>query len=1158
MRPGGLCFILLSMRIIADLHIHSRFSRATSSRLTPAYLDRWARIKGIGLLGTGDCTHPRWLAELREQLDEGEEGFYTLKKTVRRDFDAGPARTEGLPGAEGAVRFVLTGEISTIYKSGDKTRKVHHLVILPDFKAAAVFQTRLERVGNISSDGRPILGIDSRNLLALLLDADDRALLIPAHIWTPWFSALGAKSGFDSIEACYGDLTSRIPAVETGLSSNPPMNWALSALDQFSVVSNSDAHSPDKLGREATVFDMDLSYPSLSAALWRQGGNGRIAGTIEFFPQEGKYHYDGHRKCGRWLEPEEAAIAGGICPVCGRPLTRGVMGRVLELADRPVDETQAAPEDPGDGNRRPYRSLIPLREILGELLETGAASKKVDALYGALIEKTGNELTLLTDMPLADVERLRPPGLSGELLAAAVERMRSGRVSISPGYDGEYGVIRAFAPGERPPVKSQAELFADAACGTGKGAAANSGPRKTRAKSSGRLKSPADDAAAAGAARQAADNRARPGLVLNREQEQAAACQEKQAIIIAGPGTGKTAALAARISRLVTGGIEPRSILALTFTVKAAAELGGRIAAAAGTKAAGITAATFHSFCLSLLKDLAGKHGVPGHFRITGEGERETLLREICAAARKAGTGNRRMGFQKLGEYIEGRKRFLLLPGERRPKFGGPALEALVHPVQGPGIPEADPEAEQLYGLYRERLRASGLLDFDDLVAGTVRLFCGNREQLRVCRERFRFVFVDEYQDVNFAQYALIRLLTGTAEEVFSAGESERPGGEAPSLWVIGDPNQAIYGFRGSDKRFIERFLDDYPGAGEFHLSQSFRCAAPIIKAVVRLMDTRLRGTGEEAALFRSEYPTEKAEAEGIARRISRLIGGASFFAIDSDVASGGDGDTGEAGDMAILLRSAALAPPILKALRDHGIPFEFIGEKPWWEEEPVPALLGLLRNRPQSFGAAQRGTQDFAAAGRAPVEAVRGAWEFLLKNGSPVAGEKKGAPESLERLLSLASLHTELSVFLDSLTMRRAEDFPEIPLAGVKVMTIHASKGLEFGHVFIAALEEGLLPFTLYDDSPAPDSEEPETSRGERIAEERRLLYVAMTRARHGLYLSWARKRIFQGRKRETKASRFFMALENLIPLADDYRPRPKDPQMNLFEGVPQSAAER
>jgi uncharacterized protein (TIGR00375 family) len=1129
MREGGFVLYFHVMRIIADLHIHSRFSRATSSRLNLAYLDRWAQIKGIQLLGTGDCTHPRWLAELREQLDEGEEGFYTLKDMVRAEFDAGPAREEGMPrggaGAEGLTRFVLTGEISTIYKSGGVTRKVHHVIILPDFKAAAVFQTKLERMGNISSDGRPILGIDSRNLLTLLLDADDRALLIPAHIWTPWFSVLGARSGFDSVEECYGDLTSRIPAVETGLSSNPPMNWALSTLDKFSIISNSDAHSPDKLGREATIFDMEPSYPSLAAALWRRGGSagGGIAGTIEFFPQEGKYHYDGHRKCGCWLEPEEAAAAGGLCPVCGKALTRGVMGRVLELADRPVDETQAAPEDPGGGNRRPYRSLIPLREILGELLETGAASKKVEALYGALVEKSGGELGFLMDLPLADIEGFRFPGLSGELLAAAVGRMRSGQVSISPGYDGEYGVIRAFGPGEQPALRSQTELFTDGA--------PSSGPPETRTRgrplagAAPRAQNTPGTASALKTALNTLNTGTQPRPApfrLNDEQEKVAAWQGKQAIIIAGPGTGKTATLAARISRLAAEGIEPRSILALSFTIKAAAELEERIRAAVGEKAAGITAATFHSFCLSLLKEQAGKHGVPKDFRIAGEGERESLLQKICAGSRKAAAGKKRNGFQRLGEYIERRKRFLLLPGESLPKFGGPGFEPLIRLAEELGIPETEPDREKLYGRYRDRLRLSGLLDFDDLVVGTVRLLGGNREQLLAYRSRFRFIFVDEYQDINFAQYALIRLLTGEAEDLFPyAGVQSEP----PFLWVIGDPNQAIYGFRGSDRRFIERFLNDYPGAGEFHLSQSFRCAVPIIKAAGRLMDTRLRGLEREVTLFRHEYPTEKAEAEGIARRVSRLIGGASFFAIDSEVAAGDDG-SGEIGDMAILLRSAALAPSIMKGLRDHGIPFEFTGEKPWWEEEPVRTVLNALGEY-ETFA----GERGFTA--KTPAEAIRGAWESARKSGKAV-GEERGPPESLERLLGLAVMYDDLFLLLEDLAVRGAGDLPEIRREGVRVMTIHASKGLEFDHVFIAGLEEGLLPFTLYGEQD--------------IEEERRLLYVALTRARRGLYLSSARTRYFQGRKIEAGPSRFLAELETLIPLGVDYPSRPKNPQLNLF----------
>ncbi|MDR2476531.1 MAG: endonuclease Q family protein [Treponema sp.] len=451
------------MQIKADLHIHSRFSRATSAKLTPAYLDRWARIKGLGLVGTGDCTHPLWLQELREQLEDAEEGCYVLKEPLRKAFDTGPALTEGLPEPDRAAeppRFVLSGEISTIYKRGDRTRKIHHLTLLPDFKAAAALQTRLERVGNIRSDGRPILGIDSRDLLALILDADERALLIPAHIWTPWFSALGAKSGFDSIDECYGDLASRISAIETGLSSNPPMNWAVPSLDRFAVISNSDAHSPDKLGREGTVFEMERSFPSLTAALRSgasaepgspapDGSRPKIIETIEFFPQEGKYHYDGHRNCGVYRGPGEAA--DGICPVCKKPLTRGVMGRVLELAERPVDEHALYAVDGRFPNRRPYRSLVPLKEILGELLQTGPDSKKVMAAYNSLIGQAGSELSILMDMDAAGIAGLRCPGLSGELLAGALERMRAGEVSITPGYDGEYGVIRVVsgAPAKR-------------------------------------------------------------------------------------------------------------------------------------------------------------------------------------------------------------------------------------------------------------------------------------------------------------------------------------------------------------------------------------------------------------------------------------------------------------------------------------------------------------------------------------------------------------------------------------------------------------------------------------------------------------------------------------------------------------------------------------
>ncbi|MDR2784379.1 MAG: endonuclease Q family protein [Treponema sp.] len=443
------------MKVTADLHVHSRFSLAASKSLSPASLDYWARVKGIGLAGTGDCTHPAWLDELRGHLDEAEEGLFTLKRGIRAAFDTSPAAA-GIPapGTGTVPRFVLTGEVSTIYRKGGKTRKVHHLVILPGFTAAAAFQAKLERTGNIRGDGRPTLGIDSRELLSLLLEADERSLLVPAHIWTPWFSVLGARSGFDSIDECYGDLAPFIPAVETGLSSNPPMNWAVPSLDRFSIISNSDAHSPEKLGREATVFEMELSFASLAGAIrpGSPGGNtGSILYTLEFFPQEGKYHYDGHRKCGAGLCPEEAG--DGLCPVCGRPLTMGVLRRVTELAGRPVDERAACPPNSGgaggDGtNRRPYVSLIPLRELIAELLCTGAASKKTGAAYARLVGQAGSELGLLADTPLSAIGKMSAPGIQGGRLAEAVSRMRAGQVVIRPGYDGVYGVVRVFPDGE--------------------------------------------------------------------------------------------------------------------------------------------------------------------------------------------------------------------------------------------------------------------------------------------------------------------------------------------------------------------------------------------------------------------------------------------------------------------------------------------------------------------------------------------------------------------------------------------------------------------------------------------------------------------------------------------------------------------------------------
>lgn len=1067
------------MRVIADLHIHSRFSRATSPRLTLPHLDRWARIKGIDLVGSGDCTHPAWLSELQEQLDESgtaEEGFFTLKENIRREFDAGEALVMELPKPakpSSTPRFVLTGEVSTIYKSGDKTRKVHHLLILPDFKAAIRFQTLLERHGKITSDGRPILGIGSRELFSLLLEADERALLIPAHIWTPWFSAMGAKSGFDSIDECYGDLAPRIFAVETGLSSNPPMNWAVSSLNRFSIISNSDAHSPEKLGRECTIFNMDMSLSSLSSALHFDSNGARVDATIEFFPQEGKYHYDGHRKCGVCLTPEEALVQVGVCPVCHKPLTRGVMGRVMELATGMVDETLPCPPEKAEkSNQRPYYSLIPLKELLRELLETGVSSKKVDAAYHALIEKAGPELPLLMETPLDDIEKLHCPDVAGETLAAALKRMRDGQVSIQPGYDGEYGVIRAFPPKSARYTTPQQTI-----------------PQQYAA--------PPEN-------HDSNATKVRHTVSLSPEQQAAVLYEGNHALIIAGPGSGKTATLAACIARLVQGG-KADGIVALSFTVKAALELRERIAITIADTTA-ITTATFHSLCASILREQASAVGVSAEFRILNDTERDAVLRELCDRE----TGRTRA--EGLGKYIEARKRFLLLPGENEPPNAALNLPLLAGEL---GLPPMKADEERLYTAYRERLRVSDTMDFDDLVVETARLLAGNPDLLAQYQQRFRAVFVDEYQDINFAQYALIQLL--------APKDNER------LLRVIGDPNQAIYGFRGSDKRFIDRFLSDYPDAHCFHLSESFRCAAPVIDAAHSLVaeSAPLRGAQRTVRLFRAEYPTEKSEAEGIARRVSRLIGGTTFFAFDSGIADDAAAIT-SLDECAILLRTLSLAPPIIKALGDHGIPFELSGEKPWWEKEPINILLTFLREHKSS-------------AHVPPDKAIQTAWEQLVKNKAVKIprGGRESADTEVNRLRSMARSFDTLPAFLDILTLSDAAAGEGMTHSGVAIMSIHASKGLEFDHVFVAGLEEGFLPFTLYETEHVPP---------ERLDEEKRLLYVAMTRARHGLYLSCARKRLFQGRTLSAGKSRFFDSLETLVPTESALPTRKRDQQLSLF----------
>jgi uncharacterized protein (TIGR00375 family) len=385
--------------------------------MCPEGLWRWAQLKGIGVIGTGDFTHPEYFAELTEKLEPAEQGLYTLRESHREG--------EVPPSCRAEVRFMLQAEISSIYKKNGRTRKVHSIMLMPGLDEAAELNRRLGAIGNIKSDGRPILGLDAMELLRMVLDVSAEGMVIPAHAWTPHFSVFGSVSGFDSLEECYEDLTPHIYAIETGLSSDPPMNRMLSKLDGIRLVSNSDAHSPAKLGREATVFDCDRTYAGMARAM--KTGEG-LTGTVEFFPEEGKYHYDGHRNCGVVMHPDESRKRGGICPECGKKMTLGVMYRVRELADR--DEPR----------QESYRSIVPLADIIAAVMGRGVNTKGVREAYFRLLDQVGPEFHVLLDAEPAAIERASSVGI-----ADAIKKMRRGEVELSPGYDGVFGTVRVGA-----------------------------------------------------------------------------------------------------------------------------------------------------------------------------------------------------------------------------------------------------------------------------------------------------------------------------------------------------------------------------------------------------------------------------------------------------------------------------------------------------------------------------------------------------------------------------------------------------------------------------------------------------------------------------------------------------------------------------------------
>ncbi|MCJ7805766.1 endonuclease Q family protein [Patescibacteria group bacterium] len=464
------------MRVIADLQIHSRFSRAVSQQMTPPVISQWAKKKGIELVATGDWTHPIWYRELRANLIEAGEGVYKQKDAE-----------------EGSPLFLLSTEISSIYSQGGKGRRIHTLVFAPNFETVEKINKELTlRGANLLSDGRPIIGLTAKNVAEVALGVDSRCLIIPAHAWTPYFSVFGSISGFDSIDECFEELAPEIYAIETGLSSDPAMNWRIAELSSRRIVSFSDAHSPAKMGREATAFELsEISYENIRKAIvgkWEDRGEKldievgseksklslrseatrvsslqpHISFTIEFYPEEGKYHYTGHRNCKVVYSPNDARKLGTACPVCGKPLTVGVMSRVEELASVEI-ETKGEIDKFGvrwikdkEEKRTPYVMMVPLLEILSEALESGVASQKVQASYEQMINSLGNEFKILLETDIHEISAIAGPRIS-----EAISLVRNGDIAIEPGYDGVFGKVKIWKENkeEEPQTLDQGSLF---------------------------------------------------------------------------------------------------------------------------------------------------------------------------------------------------------------------------------------------------------------------------------------------------------------------------------------------------------------------------------------------------------------------------------------------------------------------------------------------------------------------------------------------------------------------------------------------------------------------------------------------------------------------------------------------------------------------------
>ena len=1134
---------------IADLHIHSRYSRATSRECVPEYLELWARRKGIDLLGTGDFTHPAWRQELKEKMVPAEEGLYCLKKELQIQ--------DRILGDKSRPRFVISGEISSIYKKNGRVRKVHNLILLPGLYEAELLSKKLETIGNIHSDGRPILGLDSRDLLEITLEICPRAIFVPAHIWTPHFSMFGAFSGFDTVEECFEDLSPYIHAFETGLSSDPPMNWRLSALDRFQMISNSDAHSPSKLGREANLLNISMSYDGLYDAV--QKGQG-LMGTIEFFPEEGKYHYDGHRKCHLCLSPKEAEKYQGKCPVCGKKLILGVSHRIEQLADR---EEGFVPS-----GAAAFERLTPLPEVIASCTGHLASSAGVMRQYQKMLEKLGSEFSILRELPEEQIQ-----DKCGYQIAEGIRRLRQGKVRRFPGFDGEYGIIQLFEPWELEAMEGQMSLFGwggmnlaggemtvkgessrgaeeDAEREKPEGVVADSGGKGIekekhsegvvadgvgegieKAKDSKgvvadgvgegiKKEKRRKGAVADDVGKKAARAKSPEADVLNEEQLLAIQSISPRIAVIAGPGTGKTKTLVSRILYLLQiRRVKPSEITAVTFTNKAAQEMRNRLESRIGKKVTAnrIRIGTFHSLCNEIFQ-ASGEEMMLADESMTLEIVREvaeelkikekpkSLLRRISQRKLAMAEEDQRKAEKSADaecemtesadvecEIVESTDEECEIAESTDEECEMTESAGNVRTSIEKGLPsQKDQDLQKLnqaVKCYQDRLAALNALDFDDLLIKGL-------EKAKECNQTFPYLLVDEFQDLSPLQYRLIQAWSRHGRELF----------------IIGDPNQSIYGFRGAHDKSFQQFCQE-ESIEKISLKKNYRSSPEILTSALLVLGdpgttlVPMQKSGFPVRLVNA--PTQRQEAIFAAKEINRLIGGMDMLDTQEGFSCPDDRSPRSFADIAILYRTHRQAELLETCLKKEGIPYVVTGREEFLEEDSVRGSLGFFKSliHPQDLLARRQylkllwnvKEEDLSQCGY-PALAER--YQPLCRRGNPRKlwdSWRKDmdllSDPAMEKLASMAVFYKTMEEMLTALAFGRESDLKRCggkhyTSDSVTLMTIHGAKGLEFPVVLLHGLKAGLIPLEY----PGRETD---------LEEERRLLYVAMTRAKEELILT-------------------------------------------------------